>query len=79
MDRFLGTTVHKCGHILEDLAVEQAARSQHPVVLSSPDSAAAHCITRVAQDLVPGSAALRREGPGLFERLASLVEAHAEI
>ena len=79
VDRFLGATVTKCGHVLEDMAVEQAARSQHPVVLSSPESSAAHCITRVAQDLISGSAALRREGPGLFERLAGLVEAHAEI
>jgi flagellar biosynthesis protein FlhG len=79
VDRFLGTTVARCGHVLEDLAVEQAARSQHPVVVSSPDSAAAGCINKVAQDLVPGSAVLRREGPGLFERLASLVEAHAEV
>ncbi len=69
VDRFLGMSVFNAGYVLEDLSVEQAARNQRPVLLSQPDSAAAHCIAKLARDLVPETAALKVKGPGLFDRL----------
>lgn len=73
VDRFLGFPIFKAGHVLEDLAVEQATRTQQPVLLSRPESAAARCIEQAARDLAP--AAVRRQGPGLFERLAARLNA----
>lgn len=72
VDRFLGASVSRAGHVLEDLAVEQAARTQQPFVLSHPDSHAARCIIQLAQTLAP-QAIPQIGGPGMFDRLMGLV------
>lgn len=73
VDRFLGMSVFNAGYVLEDFSVEQATRNQLPVLLSQPDSAAARCITQLTRDLVPETATLKVEGPGLFDRLMDRV------
>jgi len=79
VDRFLDTHIERAGYVLEDIAVEQAARSQHPVLLSHPKSPAARCIEQIAKDLVGNAAVLKRTGPGLFENLVNRISAGAEI
>ena len=69
VNRFLDASIKRCGYILEDLSVEQASRSQQPVLLSHPESAAAKCILQIAQDLAPETATLKKSGPGIFEQL----------
>jgi len=68
VDRFLGIEVFKAGHVLEDIAVEQAARTQQPLVVHSSESAAARCILELAQSLAPLAVPVQGP-PGLFERL----------
>ncbi|MDA0749051.1 MAG: hypothetical protein O2954_21230, partial [bacterium] len=77
VSRFLGLSVFRAGHILEDLSVEQAARTQQPVLLSHPDSLAARCIRQLAKDLAPESESLRRKDPGLFDRLMDRIVVEA--
>lgn len=74
VNRFLGINIERAGYILEDIAVEQAARSQTPVILSHPQSAAARCFEQVAKELI-GTTPLKRKGPGLFENLMNRVVA----
>ena len=69
--RFLGLTLDRIGHVVEDLAVEQATRTQHPVVIGSPESEAARCIRKLGADLAAQIDATDRTQPGLFERLTS--------
>ena len=69
VERFLGIQIERSGYVLEDIAVEQASRSQHPIVVSHPNSAAAGCIEQLAKDLVGGSETLQKQGPGLFDKL----------
>ena len=78
VNRFLGTSVSKAGHVLEDPSVEQATRSQSPVILSHPDSVAARCISDLTELLAPDTTTLRHTGPGLFERLMDRWVAEAE-
>ncbi len=78
VNRFLGTSVSKAGHVLEDSSVEQAARNQSPVILSHPDSVAARCISDLTELLAPDTTTLRHTGPGLFERLMDRWVAEAE-
>lgn len=69
VERFLGLHIERSGYVLEDMAVEQASRSQHPLVLSHPNSAAAVCIEQLAKDLSRGLESLQKTGPGLFDKL----------
>lgn len=78
VNRFLGTSVSKAGHVLEDPSIEQATRSQSPVILSHPDSVAARCISDLTELLAPDTTTLRHTGPGLFERLMDRWVAEAE-
>lgn len=75
VERFLGIQIDRSGYVLEDIAVEQASRSQHPVVLSHPNSAAAGCIVQLAKDLVGGAETLKKQGPGLFDKLMERITA----
>ena len=68
VSRFLNIGVRSRGHVLEDRAVEDAARTQHPLVLSAPRSEAAKCICAIARDLA-GVAPQKRSSPGLFGKL----------
>jgi len=74
VDRFLDTHVSRAGYVLEDMAIEQASRSQHPVLVSHPESAAARCIEQLAKDLAGEAASLQRSGPGLFDHLMRRIE-----
>lgn len=78
VNRFLGTSVSKAGHVLEDPSIEQATRNQSPVILSHPDSVAAKCISDLTELLAPDTTTLRHTGPGLFERLMDRWVAEAE-
>lgn len=69
VERFLGIHIDRSGYVLEDIAVEQATRSQNPVVLSHPNSTAARCIEQLAKELLGGSETLKKQGPGLFDKL----------
>ncbi len=71
--RFLDIHIERAGYVLEDIALEQAARSQYPVVLSHPQSAAARCFEQLAKDLTGQVTTLKRQGPGLFENLMNRV------
>jgi flagellar biosynthesis protein FlhG len=75
VDRFLGTHIDRSGYVLEDIAVEQASRSQHPVFVSHPHSAASRCIEQLAKDLSGGLETLKTGGPGLFEKLMNRIAA----
>ena len=75
--RFLGASVGKVGHVLEDRKVEEAIRSQEPLVLAHPDSAAAQCIVQVAEGLLSENESLKIQGSGLFERLMNPQAAEA--
>jgi flagellar biosynthesis protein FlhG len=75
VDRFLGLQVDRSGYVLEDIAVEQASRSQNPVVLSHPNSSAAKCIKQLAKDLSAGVGTMKKRGPGLFEKLMDRITA----
>lgn len=75
VERFLGLQVDRVGYVLEDQAVEQASRGQHPFVLAQPESAAARCVDQLAQDLTHNGAALKQTGPGLFEKFMSRMTA----
>ncbi len=68
VSRFLNASVENRGHVLEDIAVEQAVRPQRPFVLGAPRSPAARCIAEIARAL-PGDASARPAAPGLFRRL----------
>ena len=69
VNRFLDASIERCGYILEDLSVEQASRTQQPVLLSHPESAATKCILQIAKDLAPETAIPKKSGPGIFEQL----------
>lgn len=75
VDRFLGMHIDRSGYVLEDIAVEQASRSQHPILMSHPDAAASRCIEQLAKDLSGGLETLKTEGPGLFEKLMNRIAA----
>lgn len=75
VERFLGMHIDRAGYVLEDIAVEQASRSQNPVFMSHPNSAAAKCIEQLAKDLSGGSGTLQRNGPGLFDKLMARITA----
>lgn len=79
VNRFLGISAERAGYVLEDLSVEQASRTQQPVLLSHPESAAARCIAQIAQDLAPEGASLKKSGPGIFQRLMDRSFTAAEI
>lgn len=76
VERFLGIHVDRSGYVLEDIAVEQASRSQNPVILSQPNSSASRCIEVLAKELAGNSGALKQKGPGLFEKLMDRMTAH---
>ena len=75
VDQFLGLSVSGSGYILEDRSVEQASRTQQPLVLAHPDASASQCIKRLAQEMSP--TATRAEGPGLFDRLMDRIVSEA--
>ena len=75
VERFLGLQIDRSGYVLEDISVEQASRSQNPVLLSHPNSAASRCIVQLAKDLSSGPETLRPKGPGLFEKLMNRITA----
>ena len=74
VDRFLGTSITRVGHVVEDLSVERSTRGQQPLVLSEPGSDAAKAIAKLANGLLPVLDGESRSGPGLFERLAERVD-----
>ena len=73
VDRFLGASITRAGHVVEDLAVERSTRGQRPLILADPSSDAAKTIARLADTLVPVLDGEPRSGPGLFERLSARV------
>jgi flagellar biosynthesis protein FlhG len=52
--RHLGTSLVSWGHVLEDVAVEDAVRRQIPFFLGAPDAPASRCVRDVAQQLLRG-------------------------
>ena len=70
-DRFLGLQVDKVGHVVEDHEVERATRTQHPVIVASPQSKSARCIQRMAAELAGRLDHMDHSQPGLFDRLPS--------
>lgn len=71
--RFLNLSIDKIGYVAEDLEVEHATRTQHPVVIGSPQSEAARCIRKLAAELAARIDSTDRSQPGLFSRLTSRV------
>ncbi len=52
--RHLRTELVSWGHVLEDVAVEDAVRRQRPFILGAPDAPASRCVRDVAQRLLCG-------------------------
>jgi len=73
VSRFLNVSIQKVGHVAEDLEVENATRTQHPVVLASPQSEAARCIHTLGSELATQLDNTDRSQPGLFARLTSRI------
>ncbi len=73
VDRFLGISIARAGHVVEDPAVERSTRVQQPLVLADPGSDAAKTIARLADALLPVLDGEPRSGPGLFDRLVERV------
>jgi flagellar biosynthesis protein FlhG len=73
VSRFLNLSVDRIGFVSEDREVEQSTRSQHPVVLSSPQSEAARCIRKIGTELVSQLESSDRQQPGLFDRLMARI------
>lgn len=73
VDRFLGTSITRIGHVVEDQSVECATRIQQPFILADSGSDAARSIAKLADGLIPMLDSESRTGPGLFERLAERV------
>ena len=76
VDRFLGIEVFSAGYVLEDIAVEQAARTQQPLVVHQAESAAARCIIHLAKALAPLAVPVDGSS-GLFDRLLERTSAGA--
>ncbi len=67
--KFLDMEVEPLGYIFEDASVSHSIRSQNPLMLQSPDSAAARCIDAIAHKLVFGSAKIEKTGiTGFFKK-----------
>lgn len=69
--KFLGLSVERVGHVAEDIEVEQATRTQHPVIIGSPQSEAARSIRKLGAELASQLDRMDRSQPGLFTRLTS--------
>ncbi|MFT5366682.1 MAG: flagellar biosynthesis protein FlhG [Candidatus Latescibacterota bacterium] len=75
VERFLGLHIDRSGYVLEDISVEQASRSQNPVFLSHPNSAASLCIEQLAKELSNELEMVKPKGPGLFDKLMDRITA----
>lgn len=61
-DKFLNIQLEQLGYIFEDAAVSKSIKGQVPLVLESPNSPAAKCITNIAHKLVFGSEKVEKTG-----------------
>ena len=69
--RFLDRGIDRAGYVAEDQEVEHATRTQHPVIVGSPQSEAASSVRKLSAELVGWLDRTDRTQPGLFNRLAS--------
>jgi flagellar biosynthesis protein FlhG len=71
VSRFLDLSIDRVGHVVEDQSVEQATRTQHPVVVGSPESEAARCLRKLGSKLAAELDSTDRTQAGLFTRLTA--------
>jgi flagellar biosynthesis protein FlhG len=72
-ERFIGAKLEYLGAVDEDDAVQRSVRNQTPFLIAEPDSAAAHCIERLADSLLglePVSQPQRGGVRSFFQQLA---------
>ena len=68
--KFLKMSVGYLGYIYEDSSVTKAVRKQAPVLIAAPDSAAARCMTALADALVTGSdMSVKRGWAGFLQKI----------
>jgi len=60
--KFLNIQLEQLGYIFEDAAVSKSIKQQTPLILESPNSPAAKCITNIAHKLVFGSEKVEKTG-----------------